>query len=256
MSRVSRRRVGLALEREIYLALAEVEDQHWWFRARRAIATRVLQGIELPANAAILEAGSGTGGNLAMLAQFGHLFAMELNPEARALSDRRSIAKAEEGMLPDRIPFGRQQFDLITAFDVLEHIEPDLETLVALRARLAAGGKLLLTVPAFGFLWSPHDESHHHKRRYRLAPLVRLVEHAGYRIILANYCNFWLFPIVAAARLLDRCKGVRYQNVAQLSIPPAPFNRLLEAVFASERYLHEVVRLPFGVSIILLAQRI
>jgi SAM-dependent methyltransferase len=243
------------MEREVYLALARAEDQHWWFRARRAIATQILQRLELPANATILEAGSGTGGNLAMLSQFGHLFAMELNSEARALSDQRRIVKAEEGMLPDRIPFGSQQFDLITAFDVLEHIEPDLETLIALHARLAAGGKLLITVPAFRFLWSAHDESHHHKRRYRLTPLVHLVERAGYQVILANYCNFWLFPIVAAARLLDRYKGVRYQNGAQLSIPPAPFNRLLEAVFASERYLHKAVRFPFGVSIVLLAQR-
>ncbi len=244
------------MQPEVYLALARVEDQHWWFRARRAIATRILRGLELPDNPAILEVGSGTGGNLAMLSQFGRLFAMELNPEARALSDRRSVVKAEHGMLPDRIPFGSQQFDLITAFDVLEHIEPDLETLVALRARLATGGKLLITVPAFRFLWSPHDESHHHKRRYRLRPLIRLVERAGYRIILANYCNFWLFPMVAAARLLDRRKGVRYQNGVQLSIPPAPFNWLLEAVFASERYLHEVVRIPFGVSIVLLAQKV
>jgi SAM-dependent methyltransferase len=180
---------------------------------------------------------------------------MELNPEARALSDRRGVAKAEEGMLPDRIPFGRQQFDLITAFDVLEHIGPDMETLIALRARLATGGKLLITVPAFRFLWSPHDESHHHKRRYRLRPLIRLVERAGYRIIIANYYNFWLFPLVAAARLLDRCKGLRYQNDAQLSIPPVPLNWLLEVIFASERYLQEVVRLPFGVSIVLLAQK-
>jgi SAM-dependent methyltransferase len=218
------------MQREVYLTLARVEDHHWWFRARRAIATRILQGLELPANATILEVGSGTGGNLAMLSDFGRLFAMELNPEARALSDRRSIIKAEEGILPDGIPFGNQQFDLIAAFDVLEHIEPDLESLVALRARLAVGGKLLMTVPAFRFLWGPHDESHHHKRRYRLGPFTRLVERAGYQIILANYYNFWLFPIVAAARLLDRCKSVRYQNGAQLSIPPAPINRLLEAV--------------------------
>jgi SAM-dependent methyltransferase len=244
------------MQREVYLTLAQVEDQHWWFRARRAIATHILQRLALPANAAILEVGSGTGGNLAMLSQFGRLFAMELDLEARALSDRRSVVMAEEGILPDRIPFGSRQFDLIAAFDVLEHIEPDLETLVALRARLATGGKLLITVPAFRFLWSRHDESHHHKRRYRLRPLIRLVERAGYRIILANYCNCWLFPLVAAARLLDGCKSLQYHNGAQLSIPPAPLNWLLEVVFASERYLHEVVRLPFGVSIVLLAQRV
>ena len=243
------------MDREVYLSLARVEDRHWWFRARRTIATRILQTLQLPANAAILEVGSGTGGNLSMLSQFGRLFAMELNAEARALSDQRGIVRAEAGMLPDRIPFGDQQFDVITAFDVLEHIEPDFETLVALHARLAVGGKLI-TVPAFPFLWSAHDESHHHKRRYTLQPLVSLIERAGYQVLLATYCNFWLFPIVAAARLLDRLKGgSRYQNSAQLSIPSDPLNRLLEAIFASERHLHGIIPFPFGVSIVLLAEK-
>jgi SAM-dependent methyltransferase len=242
------------MEPEVYQVLAKVEDRHWWFRGRRAIATHILQRLKLPADAAILEVGSGTGGNLAMLSHFGRLFAMELNTSARVLSDRRGIVKAEEGRLPDHIPFGDRQFDLIAAFDVLEHIEEDLASLVALGARLASGGKLLITVPAFSFLWSRHDESHHHKRRYRLTPLAQLVDRAGFEIMLASYCNFWLFPLVATARLLDRLKRGSPKNDNQLAIPPAPLNHLLEAVFASERYLHDFVRLPFGVSIILLAR--
>lgn len=243
------------MDREVYLSLSSVEDQHWWFRARRSIAIHILQELHLPDNAAILEIGSGTGGNLSMLSQFGRLFAMEMNPEARALSDRRGIVRAEAGLLPDHIPFGDQKFDVIAAFDVLEHIEQDFETLAALHGRLAAGGKLLITVPAFPFLWSAHDESHHHKRRYRLKPLIRLVEDAGYRVLLASYCNFWLFPIVMAARLANRFTKRDYESSAQLSITPAPLNHLLEVVFASEQYLHGMIRLPFGVSIVLLAEK-
>jgi SAM-dependent methyltransferase len=243
------------MERELYAALATAEDGHWWFRARRSIAAHILRRLALSANATILEVGSGTGGNLAMLSQFGRLFAMELDAEARALSDRRRIVKAEKGILPHQIPFGDRRFDVIAAFDVLEHIEADLETLVALHGRLRPGGKLLMTVPAFAFLWSAHDDSHHHKRRYRLKPLVGLVERAGYRVVLANYCNFWLFPIVAAARLRERLAGARGSNGTLLPVPPAPLNRMLEVIFSSERYLHSVVRLPFGVSIVLLAER-
>ncbi len=249
------RQARTPVEREVYLSLSRVEDQHWWFRARREIATGILQALHLPENAAILEVGSGTGGNLSMLSQFGRLFAMEMDAEARALSDRRGIVKAEAGLLPEHIPFDDQRFDLIAAFDVLEHIEPDFETLAALRGRLAVGGKLLITVPAFPFLWSTHDESHHHKRRYRLKPLTRLVEHAGYRVLLASYCNFWLFPIVMAARLAATVARRRSQNGAQLSMPPTPLNHLLRVIFASERYLYGIVRLPFGVSIVLLAEK-
>jgi SAM-dependent methyltransferase len=243
------------MEREVYAALADVEDEHWWFRGRRSIAAQILRRLDLPADATILEVGSGTGGNLAMLSQFGRLSAMELDAEARFLSDRRGIVKAEEGILPHRIPFGNRRFDLITAFDVLEHVEEDFETLVALRARLQPRGKLLITVPAFPFLWSAHDESHHHKRRYRLKPIIRLVERAGYRVLLANHCNFWLFPLVAAVRLRDRFARAPQANGIGLSIPPRPLNRLLQMIFLSERYLYGMVRLPFGVSIVLLAQR-
>jgi SAM-dependent methyltransferase len=239
----------------VYTALAGAEDQHWWFRGRRAIAAHIIERLALPADATILEVGSGTGGNLEMLSRFGRLFATELDTEARAFSDRRGIVKAEKGILPHQIPFGDRRFDLIAAFDVLEHLDADFETLVALHARLVDQGKLLITVPAFPFLWSAHDESHHHKRRYRLRPLVRLFERAGYRVLLASYCNFWLFPLVAAARLPDRFAGTGRQKRIDLPIPPAPLNDLLEKIFSSERYLHGIVSLPFGVSIVLLAQR-
>lgn len=243
------------MQREVYAALARAEDKHWWFRARRSIAAHILRRLALPVDAMILEVGSGTGGNLAMLSEFGRLFAMELDAEARSFSDRRGLVKAEEGILPDRIPFGDRRFDLIAMFDVLEHVDADFETLVALRARLAPGGKLLITVPAFPFLWSAHDEMHHHKRRYRLKPLIQLIERAGYRVLLASHCNFWLFPIVAAARLPNRFVTRSRPTGTLLPIPPAPVNRLLATVFSSERFLHGVVRLPFGVSIMLVAQR-
>lgn len=241
------------MEPGVYAAMAAVEDRHWWFRARRAIAAHILRRLDLPPSTAILDVGSGTGGNLAMLARFGRVHPMELNAEARAISDKRNLAKAAEGMLPEQIPFGAQKFDLITMFDVLEHIERDLDTLTALRARLSDNGYLLITVPAFPSLWSSHDAIHHHKRRYRLPQLVQLAERAGYAVRLVTYSNFWLFPMVSAARFLERLRGERHQAGPLLAIPRAPLNRLLEVVFASERHLIGVLRAPFGVSIVLLA---
>jgi SAM-dependent methyltransferase len=245
---------------DIYQAMARVEDTHWWFRGRRRVIASVLRRLSLPPGAAILDAGSGTGGNLAMLSSFGRVSAMEMDAEARILANKRGIVTVEEGEFPDRIPFADTPFDLVALFDVLEHIEQDFSALTAIRDRLAPGGRLLLTVPAFESLWSMHDTMHHHKRRYSLHPLTRLIERAGYKVTFASYVNFWLFPVIAALRIFDRVSGGRLigkkkEINAELSIPPAPLNRALEAIFASESGLLRHTRLPFGVSIILLAQK-
>ncbi len=246
---------------DIYVAMAQVEDRHWWFRARRAICRHVLDRANIPGGANILDAGSGTGGNLGMLSQYGNVFAMEMDGHARALASSRSIVRVEEGVLPHSIPFAPQQFDLAVMCDVLEHVDEDYQTLVALGKRLNAGGRLLITVPAFQFLWSRHDTLHHHKRRYRLGQLKALLERAGYRVTFASYINFWLFPLIAMVRLLDRLSGSRADDTkteenAELTLPPAPVNSFLEKVFSSERLLLGRIRLPFGVSILLLAQKI
>ncbi len=248
------------MKAEIYVAMSKVEDGHWWFRARRAICRHVLNKANIPAGAAILDAGSGTGGNLSMLAEYGKVYAMEMDEQARALASSRNIVKVEEGILPGSIPFAPQQFDLAVMCDVLEHVDEDYETLVALAARLNKGGRLLITVPAFQFLWSQHDTHHHHKRRYRLGKLKQLVERAGYTVSFSSYINFWLFPLIAVARLLDHNFGgksgiVKPAENMELTIPPAPVNTLLEKVFSSERLLLDRMRLPFGVSILLLAQK-
>lgn len=246
---------------DIYQTMAKVEDVHWWFRGRRAIIESVLKSLALPVNAAILDAGSGTGGNLAMLSRFGIVYAMELDAEARTLANQRGIVAVEEGELPARIPFGDRLFDLVVLFDVLEHIEQDYSTLQAINARLAPGGNLLLTVPAFEAVWSMHDTMHHHKRRYGLSPLIRLLERSGYKVTFASYINFWLFPIIALVRVSDRLCGGRLlgnkpDHNTELSIPPSLINMLLEKIFASESWIIKRLRLPIGASIILVAQNV
>ncbi len=245
---------------DVFREMARVEDTHWWFRGRRSIIRNVLSRLKLSPEAAILDAGSGTGGNLAMLSSLGHVYAMELDADARELAEKRGIVKLEEGELPGRIPFGGQQFDLAVMFDVLEHIEQDFSTLAAIHVRLNPNGLLGITVPAFEFLWSSHDTIHYHKRRYSLAPLKRLVERAGYKVVFATYINFWLFPVIASVRIFENMtgKGIIRKNLngnAELSIPPAPVNSMLEKILASESWLIRRMRLPFGVSIILVAQK-
>jgi SAM-dependent methyltransferase len=237
----------------IYKRMAEVEDAHWWFASRRAIIGHLLDRLDLPSNAMILEAGCGTGGNFQMLARRGKLYATELDDEARRFATSRQLAEVAEGRLPDQIPFKDLCFDLIVMTDVLEHLDDDVGSLKALHARLKPGGFLLLTVPAWPWLWSAHDESHHHRRRYVADQLRQAVSAGGYAIRYLSYYNFLLFPMIAVARLLQHLVGANREG-HDLQMPSRLVNRTLAKVFSSERHVLGRVTVPFGVSLLMLAR--
>ena len=234
---------------DAYLEMSETEDRHWWFRGRRRIRSALVASLRLPAQARILEVGSGTGGNLRMLAGFGSVSAMEMDAGARELAARKLGGgfDVRAGRCPGEIPFEGQRFDLICMFDVLEHIEEDVDTLRALRGLLADGGRILVTVPACRWLWSAHDEFLHHKRRYTAAGLRQVAEGAGLEVRRLSHFNALLFPLAAVARLKDRLMGSA--QATGTSVPAGPVNAALEGVFALERRLLPRMDLPFGVSL-------
>ncbi len=241
----------------LYPRMAEVEDTHWWFASRRAIVDRILGRLGLPEDAAILEPGCGTGGNFAMLARHGRVYAMDSNEAALAFARARGSAQVEPGRLPDRIPFGDLRFDLIVMTDVLEHLDQDGATLRALRPRLKPGGWLLLTVPAMQWLWSAHDATHHHLRRYDARALRALVSDAGYDVRYLSYYNIILFPAIAGIRMLQRAIGLGDgpgSGHHDLSMPSPLMNAVLLKIFSSERYVVGAWPLPFGVSLIAVAR--
>jgi SAM-dependent methyltransferase len=243
------------MDSELYPLMAKVEDSHWWFCARRSIVASMLSRLDLSPGARILEPGCGTGGNFAMLARFGAVYAMDADSDACKFSSARKIAIVEPGQLPDRVPFERVGFDLVVMTDVLEHLDRDQETLSVLRERLKPGGWLLATVPAFSWLWSVHDVTHHHQRRYVAGDLRALFERAGYTVTYLSYYNFLLFPAIAAARLLGRLRKSSPQHDHDLRGHSGLVNSLLRTVFSSERYAVGHVSVPFGVSLLVLARR-
>jgi SAM-dependent methyltransferase len=243
------------MDATIYEQTAAVETRHWWFRARRRIVGHLLRGLPLPTPAEILEVGAGTGGNLTQLARYGHVTAVEPDERARALARGVAGVEVRPGHLPDglELPPGYLA-DLVVLLDVLEHLEDDEAALRSLVPQVRPGGWLLLTVPALPALWSRHDESHHHRRRYRRRPLARRLERAGWEVRLLSYYNAALLPLIAAVRLLGAHTG--RPGDADLSIPPAPWNQLLEGLLAGERHLlGRGIRLPLGVSLTGLARR-
>lgn len=196
--------------------------------------------------------GCGTGGNLSLLGKFGSVAALEPDDDARRVAGGKGSFDIRAGNLPDRIPFEREAFDLVAAFDVIEHVDDDAASLKAMSDRLRPGGWLLATVPAFPFLWSRHDVRHHHKRRYVRSEMIRRVTDAGLTPVRTTYFNTLLFPLVAAIRLLRNALGRDSDDEA---LPSPGLNRALTAVFSAERHLVGRVPLPAGVSLLVLARK-
>lgn len=238
------------MDHEAYLEMAAAEARHWWFRGRRAVLRSAIRRLNLPPGARILELGSGTGGNLEMLAEFGSVTAVELNETARAISLTKAGSRQDvrAGALPNDLPLDGETFDLICLFDVLEHIEEDDATLVVIRRHLAPGGRVVVTVPAFQSLWGPHDVALHHKRRYEKAELARKLSAAGLIAIKFSFINMFLFPPALLVRLADR---LRRQPAASFTqTPPWLVNEVFAALFGIERLLLRWVDLPIGLSLL------
>jgi SAM-dependent methyltransferase len=238
------------MERVVYQQMAELDDRHWWYRARRRILAELIRReVRLPADARILEIGCGTGHNLQMLSGFGHVDGLELDDEAAALSEKRLGRGIIRSPLPE-LDGVSNDYDLIGAFDVIEHIEDDRAALAAIATKLKSGGKFMMTVPAHPWMWTAHDVANHHKRRYSKRSLRALVEGSPMRLEKIGYFNSLLFPVAVAERTVSKLRG---KDDGDVSLPPAPLNRTLEAVFASERYLVGRLPLPPGLSLFAVA---
>jgi SAM-dependent methyltransferase len=238
------------MERIVYQQMAELDDRHWWYRARRRILAELIRReAKLPADARILEIGCGTGHNLSMLGGFGHVDGLELDDEAAALSEKRLGRKVMRSPLPalNEVP---GDYDLVGAFDVIEHIDDDHAALAAIATKLKSGGKFIMTVPAHPWMWTAHDVANHHKRRYSKRALQTLIDASPMRLDRIGYFNSLLFPVAVAQRTVSKLRG---KDDGDVSLPPAPLNGALEAVFAAERYLVGRLPLPPGLSLFAVA---
>jgi SAM-dependent methyltransferase len=237
------------METYTYQLMRELEEKHWWFVARRNILQSTLSTLQLPKSSNILEVGCGTGGNIAFLRKFGELICVESDNSAAKLARERNLVPILSGALPNEMPVFNRQFDLIVLFDVIEHIDDDGESLRVLCKLLNPGGRIVLTVPAFSYLWSQHDEENHHKRRYSRKSLSSLVLSNGLSLDYISYFNFWLFPLVASLRAIR--KIIPYKESWQdMKLPAAFPNQILESIFKSERHLIGKRYLPFGMSLV------
>src|SRR3954453_12444636 len=178
------------MERAVFDRMAELDQDHWWFLARRRILDSLIERVvHPPERAKVLEVGCGTGHNLAMLGRFGKVEACELDKSARVLASKRLGRRVKDARLPDLSMFERNAYDLVALLDVLEHVPDDIGSLRAIHRRLKPGGALMLTVPANPGMGRAHDVARHPFRRYTRAALARLFEQAGFEVQLLSHFN-------------------------------------------------------------------
>ena len=232
-----------------YLEMEITESNHWWYVGRRAILAELIKSLNLPINSKILEVGCGTGGNLKMLSEFGEVSAFEMDLTALAIATEKSnhFFDLRKGSCPYEIPNFDHNFDLICIFDVLEHIEEDLETLMVLKKLLAKNGQILITVPAYQWLYGPHDELLHHVRRYSRNELQRKGELAKLHPLKFSFFNSILFPIIALVRLKDK---LIVGPASGLNIPPIIINKIFTMVLFLEGVLLKRFNFIFGASLV------
>lgn len=235
------------MERSVYDRMFEQEDTHWWFRGRRDIIRRTIDHFaRLNTGSRVLEAGCGTGGNLALLSSFGNLCAFEYDADARERASRRVGWEVPFGALPDQIPFGSSPYGLIGLFDVLEHVKEDVDSLAALGRRLGHEGRLIVTVPALPWMWSRHDERHHHFRRYTRRSLEATALRAGLVVESSFYFNTLLLPVALGLRA---AKGLMGRDTPDDTLPRPWLNRFLYRVFSLEQHLVGRIAPPIGLSL-------
>lgn len=241
-----------------YLEQFENEDIHFFFVGRRAIIKKVLSSFYSPNNRdriRVVEIGCGTGGNLSMLSAFGYLYAVESNNEAISLASGRNICDIQFGSLPNNLPL-QEKYDLICLLDVLEYVDDDLGSLRTLGHLLAPSGKILLTVPAYKFLWSSHDIGVENKRRYEKKELLELVSKADLHPVYLTYFNTILFPMIAIIRIIDKAMNKHNDtNKTDVVLPLRPVNFLLKHLFSLEQFIIPRYTLPYGLSLLLLLEK-
>jgi SAM-dependent methyltransferase len=237
------------MDRLLELQTHELEDTHWWYRGRRRVIAELLRRVALPAGAEILDAGCGSGRNMVDLARLGTVTGVEIADASVARARERRVGEVVQCSITE-LPFSDAQFDLAVSFDVIEHIDDQIRALAELHRVVRPGGTLVVTVPAYQWLWSEHDVINHHERRYTARTLIAPAEQAGWRAVRTTYFNGFLLPVAVVHRRLTRRSRLVGEPVSDLERTPERLNTVLEWPLRLEaRAIGMGWRIPAGLSV-------
>lgn len=241
-----------------YTNLADVERRHWFYSGKRQIVRHWIQRLRpLHASDLLADCGAGTG-----------LFASEMTESCRVLAIddfEESLAIARRNLGPERVrkgsctqlPLDNESVDVLTALDVIEHVQEDRAAVREFARVVRPGGLVIITVPALMMLWSDWDVALHHFRRYTRRTLLDVIPTESFEIACCQYVNVAAFPLVLAVRKFRALKerlGVKTHSRSEDAIPPAPINSFLRWSFVSLA-CQNVIRFPAGVGLLAVLRR-
>ncbi len=236
-----------------YQTLADFEGSYWWHLGRLSVLRRQLQkAVRNPTTCRILNVGAGTGGTVSTLAAFGTVDHVDISDEAiRFLQEHHveRVVKADGTSLP----FPNDTFDVIVATDVLEHIQDDSAALREWRRVLRPGGKIIITVPAYQWLWSEHDESLNHFRRYTASGLHILCNQNHLSVYSRTYIITFCFPLIVAYRAIRHFFNTKH-STSYVRLPKW-VNFIFTKIVEAEGAIVQFVNLPFGTSVLLVVKK-
>lgn len=240
------------------------EDNHWWFATRTWAIEKFLDTLPPKNGLDVLDVGCGAGNMIHHLARYGRVRGIEVDARPVKIAQQRGY-DVRLGDATQEIPFPDASFDLVTALDVIEHVEADENILREVFRVLRPNGYVLITTPAFQWLWSHNDELNAHKRRYTAHELRAKMERAGFQITRLSYNFFLVFPLAAGMIALKNLTGKKAElkshhfddDAYQVDMEPVSpaLNAVLRGVGQVENGLLSVMNLPLGTSLIALGKK-
>lgn len=235
-----------------YQRMYQREGDYWWFVARRRLALQLMQAFMPNPSGLLLDAGCGTGALLAELQGLGTAVGVDVASEALRLTRQRGTFPVVQARL-EALPFASEAFQVAFALDVLEHLPDERPALCELYRVLQPEGVLILSVPAYRWLWSKHDVALAHYRRYTARELYARLAEAGFEVLKLSYSLCLLLPAITFVRWLDRLRpGAPAATVVPL---PRWLNRALIRLQEVEARLLLRYNLPFGVSLVAVCRK-
>lgn len=232
------------------------EEEYWWFISRRDMILRLIRKMNLNKNAKILEIGCSGGPLIKLLNKEGFLniTGIDVSESGINLCKKRGIdnVKVMDGT---KTFFDDNEFDLVIASDVLEHIKEDNDALSDWYRILKPNGKLIVFVPAFNFLWTVHDEINHHYRRYSRNELKKKVIENNFKLKKSSYWNFFIFLPVSLLRLFQNLQKRKNKKEDQLYEVNSIVNKILIGLLKIENIFLSFFNFPFGVSVFVVCEK-
>jgi SAM-dependent methyltransferase len=228
-----------------------LEETHWWFQGKKRVVETLLKSADIP-EGDFLDIGCGTGMFLKVFCSRGNAFGLDASHQALSYCRFKGCEKVVQGS-GDYLPFADGKFSFVSLLDVVEHADDDGNVLKEAHRVCMPGGIVLITVPAYRFLWGSHDEVHNHKRRYTRNKLKQLGLSVGFNIERITYTNFFIFFPVLASRVISRFISKAVES--DMKVAPKWVNRVMKRVYALESLYLTKGNFPWGVSVLMLLRK-